>query len=255
MNMQSSSNISSSVGSSTGTVSAPVIGDDYVLVKKSSILDEKKQEQKNSGSLKALSDTQLFGLGNRLMSRAGGRFGSCNGQLTFDFSITPSTSSTFQTVVALAPAQYSSFTSHWATLFTMMKMNSAEVQLDFTEFTSTIGHDVALSPLVMGFSPNAFSATQYYADVSDWKNAKFVGYSLTKPIVRFKIPNSWLLGWNIGHEASSVGTPLSQWASTKYTSSTLVQGFFHIASQKAMFDTSRDIVGRLVMNMTFKGQL
>jgi hypothetical protein len=253
MKMQSSSNVTTAVGSSTATVSTPVIGDDYVLVKKSSILAEKKQEQKDK---KNLPDTLLFGLAKNMFSRAGGRFGQCDAYLTYDFSFTPSTSSTVQTVVALAPNQDTSFTNKWASIFQVMAMNSAEVQFDFTQFTSTVGHDVALSPIVIGYAPAAFATTQYYADVSDWKNSKFAAYSLAKPVVRFKVPGKWMTGWNIGQEASSVGTFYNQkWAATQYVSATVHKGFVHIASQKVMFDTERVVVGRLIMHMTFKGQL
>lgn len=250
MKMTSPKCIVSLSGSSLNTVSAPVIGEDYVLVKRNALVDEKKQEQK-----KALSDTLLFGLANKF-TRGGGRFGSCDATLVYDFSITPSTSSTFQTVVALAPVQDTSFTNHWRSLFSSMRMNSAEVQLDFTEFTSTVGHDVALSPVVLGYAPAAFASTQYYADVSDWKNSKFAAYSLAKPVVKFKVPKSWFGGWNAGQEASTVSPYYSKvWCPTQYTAASFLQGFVHIASQKAMFDTERVIVGRLIMNMTFKGQL
>ncbi len=249
MNMQASSNSTLVGSSSPPTVSAPVIGDDYVLVKKSSILSEKKQEQK-----KNLSDTVLFGLGRQLFSRAGGQFGAVNCRLTYDFSITPSTSSTFQTVVALAPTQDTAFTSYWSKLFGLMKMTSAEVQLDFTQYISTVGHDVALSPIVIGYA-GTFATTQYYADVSDWKNSKFAAYSQMKPVVRFKVPSTWLVPWSTGTEASAIGNTLNDWAQTQYSGGTLHHGFVHIASQKAMFDTERVIVGRLIMNMKLKGQL
>lgn len=237
-------------GSSLCTVSAPVIGDDYVLIKRDR-LDEKKQDQK-----KNLSDTVLFGLGKAMFSRAGGRFGQCDAYLTYDFSFTPSTSSTVQTVVALAPNQDTAFTSYWQKLFSLMRMNSAEVQFDFTEFTSTVGHDVALSPVVIGYQPNAMLTTQYYADVSDYKNSRFAAYSLAKPVVKFRVPKKWFGGWNTGQEATSVGNLLnSNWAPTQYNAATLHQGFVHFASQKVMFDTERVIVGRLILHMTFKGQL
>jgi len=250
--MNSVNVITTATGSSCATVSAPVIGDDYVLVKKSSILDQ-KQERKEKA---ALSDTVLFGLGKALFSRAGGSFGQVNARLTYDFSITPSTSSTFQTEVALAPVQDSSFTSYWKNLFSLMRMDSAEVQLNFSQFTSTVGHDVALSPIVIGYRPEASAATQYYADVSDYKNSQYVAYSQSKPVTKFKVPGKWMGGWNDGQEASSVSVFLNpEWAPTRYTAATLHQGFVHIASEKAMFDTSREICGRLILNMTFKGQL
>lgn len=246
--------IVSASSSSTATVSAPVIGDEYVLVKASSSSDCKKEQKQPD----PMSETTIIGLqsaNGSSFSRTGGRLGMCSARLVYDFSITPSTSSTMQTVVALAPVQDTAFTSYWKNLFDNMRMRSAEVQLDFTQFISTVGHDVALSPVVLGFSPLAKASTQYYADVSDWKNARFAAYSQMKPVVRYKIPGKMLVAWNTGQEASVVGSYLSKWAPTQYTSATLLMGFLHVASQKIMFDTERTIVGRLIMNMTFKGQL
>jgi multisubunit Na+/H+ antiporter MnhC subunit len=185
----------------------------------------------------------------------GGRFGACKALLTYDFSFTPVTSSTVQTVVALAPVQDTSFTSYWAKLFTTMRMEKAEVQFDMTEFINSVGHDFALSPVVIGFAPTAFATTQYYADVSDYKNTKFAAYSTARPVVKFRVPKKWILGWQTGAEASNVGSYFGKWGSTQYTTAALCAGFVHFASQKAMFDTERIVVGRLRMWMEFKGQL
>jgi len=244
-------------------VSAPVIGDDYVLVKKSTLTEFKKSEQKQSD--KKMSDEEkkkindyVVGLG-KSFSSFGGRFGRCKARLVYDFSMTPTTSSTMQTVVALAPRQDTSMSNYWAALFSEMKMNSAEVQLDFTEYMSSVGHDVALSPMVWGYHPTTCATTQYYADVSDWKTSKFIGWSTAKPVVRYIVTPAMLKqGWTYGQEATSLLPFFGRWAPTQSTSTgyaTPNQGFVHICTQKAMFDTERVIVGRLIMNMEFRGQL
>jgi hypothetical protein len=250
--MQMTTQLSSSsvLSSSQATVTAPVIGDEYVLVKKDK--EKKEKETKLTKVVQLLRNTNALSSINRV----GGRFGACKARLTYDFSITPTTSGTFQTVVALAPYSDSSFTSYWAHLFSTMRMLSAEVQFDFTEFINSVGHDVALSPVVIGFVPYASASTQYYADVSDYKTSRFAAYSTARPVVRYKVPPAWLrAGWTLGAEASATNTFIGKWATTNYSASPLTCGFVHIASQKAMFDVERNIVGRLILNMEFKGQL
>jgi len=274
MNMTTKTNISSQSSSLT-RVTAPLIGEvsekknalsvtqqdeEYFLVEKLKALQsratDEKKERKSVVSTRdstILADTTFISNGK---VGGGGRFGACKALLTYDFSITPSTSSTLQTVVALCPYSDGSFTGHWNKLFTSMRMIQAEVQLDFTEFVNPVGHDFALSPVVIGFVNNAFASTQYYADVSDWKTSKFAGYSTARPVVKYKVPPHWLAeGWTLGQEASNVGTHFGKWASTQSQFTQLNTGFVHIASQKPMFDTGRDIVGRLLLWMEFKGQL
>jgi len=253
MQMTTQLSTSSVLSSSQATVSAPVIGDEYVLVKKNKQKEENKEkEQKLNKCVQLLSSMNA----RSSAIRGGGRFGACKARLTYDFSITPSTSSTFQTVVALSPFSDSAFTSYWSKLFTSMRMLSAEVQLNFTEFINSVGHDVALSPVVVGFVPDAQASTQYYADVSDYKTARFAAYSTARPVVTYKVPPKWLKGgWTLGAEASTPNTFIGKWAATNYVSAPLSTGFVHIASQKIMFDVERVIVGRLILNMEFRGQL
>lgn len=251
--MTTMKNISSVSGSSLTTVSAPVIGDEYVLVKKAK--DDEKKVQICDDEKKKIKAFAI-GYGANLLKSGGGRFGACKAVLTYDFSFTPSTSSTIQTVVALAPVQDNAFTSYWSHLFTAMRMTQAEVEFDMTEFVNPVGHDFALSPVVVGFTPNAMATTQYYADVSDYKTAKFGGYSTAKPIIRYKIPGNWIVGWTASSEASTVYTYQPKWGSTQMTGGvSLLTGFVHFASQKVMFDTERNVIGRLRMWMEFKGQL
>jgi len=245
MNMTSTISKQSLCGSSTNTVSTPVIGEEYVLVKKADKLKEESKEEK-----KVSLGYAKVGYGN-----GGGRFGACEAVLTYDFAITPGTSSTFQTVVALAPAQDTMFSSHWKVLFSAMRMKCAEVQLDFTEFINSVGHDVALSPVILGYAPSSFANTQYYADVSDYKTAKMAGYSTARPVVTFKVPPKWIQGWTNGQEATSVDVFHSRWIPTNFSAFSPHCGYVHVASQKVMFDVERSIVGRLKMWMIFKGQL
>jgi hypothetical protein len=249
MNNMSTLKVSSASSSSCATVSAPLIGDvkfneEYVLVRKDMTRDEKEKEKDR---LQPVPMTRV--------SAAGGRFGECDARLVYDFSITPSTSSTFQTVVAIAPATDSTFTNHWKLLFSAMKIDSAEVQLDFHQYMSSVGHDTPISAAVWAYAPNTFLSTQYYADVSDWKTSKFIKWSQANPIVRYTVPGNWIQGWSDGAQATTLYPFYSKWAPTQQTSATLHCGFVHIASQSAFFDTSRAIVGRLILNMKFKGQL
>jgi len=236
------------------TVATPVIGDEYVLVKKTSELkNDSKEEKKKVEKIdeEKVKPMKLYSeVGN-----GGGRFGACKALLTYDFTIDPITSSTFQVGIALAPGSDASFTSHWRVLFSEMKMLKAEVQLNFAEFTSTVGHDVALSGIVWGYTPTTVASTMYYADVSDWKTSKFVSWSSNKPVVKYKVPPKFLkTGWTDGQIATSVHPNYGRWMSTNITSSTFHQGAVHICSQKAMFDTERKILGRLLMWMEFRGQ-
>jgi hypothetical protein len=250
--MTTTPNSSSALTINQAPASTPVIGDDYVLVRRSQVqtpTKEKKGDEKKSNNF-------AFGLGKTPFSSAGGRFGACKAILTFDFSFTPSTSSTLQTVVALSPSSDNSFSSYWSKLFSTMRMDKAEVLFDMTEFINPVGHDFAMSPVVVGYTPNASAATQYYADVSDYKTAVFAGYSTAKPVVRYAVPSKWIQGWVASQEASAVYTYTPKWGSTQVTGGTVLNsGYVHFASQKAMFDVERNIVGRLRMWMTFKGQL
>jgi len=225
-----------------------VIGDEYVLVKKRKEKEEKDLKDEKKGC-------SVYGLNNSYSS-FGGRFGECKAVLTYDFSFEPSTSSTFQVGIALAPAQDTSFTNYWRALFSEMKMDKADVQLDFSQFMSSVGHDTALSPCVWAYNATTIASTMYYADVSDWKSAKFIGWSQAKPVVKYTIPSKWLkCGWTDGQIASNVHPMYGRWMSTGVTASTFHNGVIHIASQKAFFDTTRTVVGRLKMWMTFRGQL
>lgn len=253
MKMTTITNLSAASSSSQAPVSAPVIGDDYVLVKRSQLTTVKDAKEIAPEEKKKIQQFAL-GMGKNLLTRGGGRFGACKALLTYDFSFTPSTSSTVQTVIALAPNQDTSFTSHWRALFSTMKMDRAVVEFDMTEFINPVGHDFALSPVVVAYKPCASLSTQYYADVSDLKTARFGAYSTAKPVITYPIPAEWMIGWNAGQEASINYTYTPRWATTT-DSGTLHMGFVHFASQKVMFDTERVVVGRLKMWMTFKGQL
>jgi hypothetical protein len=252
--MTTLTNSCSASSSSQATVSAPVIGDDYVLIKRSQLTTG--NDGKISPEEKKKIQQFAIGIGKNSLTNGGGRFGACKALLTYDFSFTPSTSSTVQTVIALAPNQDTAFTSHWRSLFSAMKMEHAEVEFDMTEFINPVGHDFALSPVVVGYKPQASTSTMYYADVSNLKTAKFGAYSTAKPVIRFPVPSNWMIGWTAGQEASVTYTYTPRWATlTDSGSSTMHMGYVHFASQKVMFDTERVVVGRLKMWMSFKGQL
>lgn len=227
-------------------------------MKKNSLVEQpqKKEVKMSEEEKKKISlFASTLGVG-KSFSGGGGRFGACKAVLTYDFSFTPSTSSTVQTVVALAPLQDTAFSTYWSKLFTAMRMTKAEVEFDLTEFINPVGHDFALSPVVIGYVPNAMASTQYYADVSDYKTAVFAKYSTARPVVTYRIPNKWIVGWSASQEASIVYTYQPKWCSTQTTGGIYWHcGFVHFASQKVMFDTERVVVGRLKMYMDFKGQL
>lgn len=231
--------------------------EEYCLIEKlkqakKKILSEDLKEDKEEKKLGV-----VVGLGNKSGS-VGRAVGMLKTKLIYDFVITPSTSAALSTSVALNPYQDNTFSEHLRYLFQEVKMDSAQVQLDFHKYENLVGESGVLPAMVWAWLPTAQLTTQAYADVSNYTTARPIRWSQAKPNVTYTVPAKWFKGqsWSASQEATVVYSFLTRWAPCRIFETTAQSmGFVHIATQDASGVASRPIIGRLIMYCTFRNRV
>lgn len=248
-------------GSSPNSVpSAAQEVDEYVLVKKcvlDSKVDSKESKETKEKQIKSVESTGL-----KMIPRMGGyarSYGLFRTKLISDFSITPSTSSTLQTSVALAPSTDTSFTDHFRYLFGEICIESAKMDLDFHQFCNLTGDAGQIPVMVWGYTPKSFATAQTYALISDYATGRPIPWSFAKPNVSYTVPAKWMKGsgWTNGEEGSSAGAYFGKWAPCDFAAtSPFCRGYINIATQAAVGTTgSRTIIGRMTINVILRNKI
>ncbi len=252
MKMQATSNSSLAVASYHTTVTSPVIGEDYVLVKRS----EMKKEEKDSEGKTVVPKNAL----TARMSTANGRasvMGTIRAKITYDSVITPQTNAALATYLAISAYSDAQSSSYWKYLFKQYTIKSAFIELDFHEYMNMIGTADKFSVLGWSYRTLPSSAVPGYTSISDDSTFKQVKWSEANPVVRYNISKKMLKDVNFCNAADMAvgdGLGFNKWC--PFTQN-YCMGFLHIAS----YDTfnagtsGRRIFCRLVLDVEMTNRI
>jgi hypothetical protein len=244
--MSSSTTSSSSQAKSTlAPTSTPLI-DDYMLVRKTDLAVLKDVVETKSVNRSTSSGTRSYG----------GAQGAIRLKVNYDFKITPSTVDPLGTYVAVSAFDETQVAQYWKNLFQYYTIHQGFIELDFHEYANMVGTADKFSSLGWSYRPTTSQPNPGFGQISDDQNFRFINWSSAKPVVRFNISKKMLkdVGFIDGASQSvSESRPTSKWCPL---SQNWAMGYVHIASFEKFNagTTGRAIIGRLVLDCTFKGR-
>lgn len=239
-------------GSSLTTVSTPVIGDEYVLVKKVDF-DEKK-DKVDSDEKKAVKTLLNKSSIPTSMSKI---MNPVKTQLVYDHVYTPSTSSALASYVAVSGGLDTQATTYWKYLFAWYRVDKAVLELNFAEYMNMVGTADKFSAMLVSFRATSSAAVPGYTSISDDTSCKVVNWSQARPIFRYVVPKSVMKTVRFQSSSQMAVGPTEELGRWAPLTDAFCQGWIHIATYDPFNagTSGRKIYARLILDVTLTNRI